>query len=84
MGKFKQESRDQGMTYALVIRQVADDSPHESIPEEAKPLLQHFSDLISDELPNNLPPMRDIQHAIDIVPGSSLLNLPAYRQSTPN
>ena len=60
MSKFEQESRDQDMMYALVIRQVLDESPHESIPEEVKPLLQHFSDFIPDELPNNLPPMRDI------------------------
>ena len=67
--------------YAFVIRQVADDSPHESIPEKAKPLLQHFSDLIPSELPKNLPPMRDIQHAIDLVLGSSLSNLLAYWMS---
>ena len=67
------------MMYALVIRQVTYDSSHESIPEEVKQLLQHFSNLIPDELPNNLPHMRDIQHAIDLVPSSSLPNLPAYR-----
>ena len=78
MSKFEQESRDQDLMYALVVRQVTDDLAHESIPAQVKPLLQHFSDLIPDELPNALPPTRDIQYAIDLVPGSSLLNLPAY------
>lgn len=42
-------------------------------------LLQEFVHLSPDELPNELPPMKNAQHYIDFVPRSSLLNLPHYK-----
>ena len=49
------------------------------IPSAIESLLQEFKDVVVDEMPAGLPPTRGIEHQIDLVPGASLPNRPAYR-----
>lgn len=47
----------------------------------AQALLNQFTHVFPDEIPNGLPPKRDIQHHIDFIPGAILPNKPAYRMN---
>ena len=68
--------------FALVVKEVALDS-FEEPRKEVRSMLQKFQYVFPKELPNQLPPMRDIQHAINLIPGAALPNLPHYRMSLP-
>ncbi|XP_058103238.1 uncharacterized protein LOC131246829 [Magnolia sinica] len=78
--EFEKEAKEDSMVYALVAREITPEVPSE-LPCEVTSVLKEYSDVFPEDLPNELPPMRDIQHAIDLVPGSTLLNLPHYRMN---
>lgn len=42
------------------------------MPESVKSLLEAFVDVFSKEFPKGLLPLRDVQHQIDLVPGTNL------------
>jgi len=48
------------------------------LPRHIKELLEEFKDVFPDELPKGLPPIRGIEHEIDLVPGASLSKRPTY------
>jgi hypothetical protein len=48
---------------------------------EFKAMMESFEDIMSSELPKELPPTREVEHEIDFIPGSSIPNRAAYRYS---
>jgi hypothetical protein len=51
----------------------------DDLPEEIQELLEEFADIVVDELPHSLPPMRSVSHHIDLIPRASLSNKAAYK-----
>jgi hypothetical protein len=51
----------------------------DDLPEEVQELLEEFTDIVVDELPRSLPPIRSISHQIDLIPGASFPNKAVYR-----
>lgn len=79
--KFTQETHDYGVIFALIAKPSAPQSDAEALPAEVSTILEEFLDITPEELPHILPPMRDIQHVMDLVPGATPPNMPAYRMS---
>lgn len=81
---FERESGRSGVVFAVMAKETSNPAP--TTPQETflkvSKLLSEFLDVAPNELPNDLPPMRNIQHAINLVPGSQLPNLPAYRMNS--
>ena len=74
-GDFLVESKETKQRFALVVKEV---NPVIEVPENMKPILEEFQRIVHDELSDELLPMRDIQHRIDLIPGASLPNHPYY------
>lgn len=52
------------------------------LPIEISSLLDEFTNVIVDELPNALPHVRSIKHHIYLIPGSNLPNKVAYQMTS--
>jgi hypothetical protein len=51
----------------------------DDLPEEVHKLLEEFADIVVDELPHSLPPIRSVSHHIDLIPRASFSNKATYR-----
>lgn len=63
--------------YVLVV--VESNIAELKILKTVQPLLKLYEDVLPAAIPPGLPHMRDIQHCIDLLPGSSIPNKAAYR-----
>jgi hypothetical protein len=76
--EFIAEMLSSKVVYLLLNKEI---SKGEELPEEAKGLVEEFTDVFLGKLPDELPPLYEIQHQIDLVLGSSLPNRPHYYMS---
>jgi len=60
-GEFLMESKETKQRFSLAIKEVTQTA---RIPDKMKPLLEEFKGVVHDELPEGLPPMKDIQHTL--------------------
>ena len=52
-----------------------------SLPSSFTKLLHDYEDVFLDDVSSGLPPIRGIEHQIDLIPGAPLPNRPAYRSN---
>ncbi|PKI79014.1 hypothetical protein CRG98_000587 [Punica granatum] len=78
LARFEEEVDESQLIYVLLGKEVAGEA---SIPTVAAPIVAEYVDVFPDELPDGLPPLRDIQHRINLEPGVALPNGPHYKMS---
>jgi reverse transcriptase-like protein len=71
--------KSQQTAFCLFTKEVTTPTP---IPKELEPLMTQYMDVFLDDLPLGLPPLRGIEHQIDLIPGATLPNRPAYRTNS--
>jgi hypothetical protein len=67
--------------YAIICKEVLfsfEDMPP-SLPPAVANLLQEYMNVFPQDVPPRLPPIRGIEHQIDLIPGASLPNRAPYR-----
>ena len=46
---------------------------------KVKRLLEEYKEIVTNDIPDGLPPMRSISHCMDLIPKASLPNKSPYR-----
>lgn len=66
----------------VISKVVKEEGNSKNILAKIKSLLHEFKEIVVDDLPQELPPVRSISHQIDMIPSSSLPNKSPYRMTT--
>jgi hypothetical protein len=72
----KEIKEEEEMQFSMVRkpRVILTSTSVNDLPEEVQELLDNFVDIVVDELPNSLPPIKSISHHINLIPRESLPN----------
>jgi hypothetical protein len=77
----KEVKKRQEMQFVVVRKPIVilTSTSIDDFPEEVQELLDNFIDIVVDELPNSFPPIKSINHHIDLIPGEIIPNKAVYR-----
>jgi len=67
--------------YLLMPKNICLSSVQASLSLGMEQLLKEYDDVFPQDIPHGLPPQRGIEHNIDLIPGASIPNRPAYRSN---
>ncbi|XP_021757458.1 uncharacterized protein LOC110722472 [Chenopodium quinoa] len=77
-GEVLREIRDGSKLYIILMKEVESKEGENTSNPFLKPLLEEYKDVFPIDLPPDLPPLRGIEHQIDLILGSQLPNKPTY------
>ena len=63
-GEFLAESKEMKQRFAFIVKEEV--GPSVEVFEKMNPIMEKFQRIVHDELPDELPPMRDIQHILTL------------------
>ena len=80
--KFLQQLSKEEVSYVIVCKPTGNiEIDLSNFPVEIQDMLSEFGDIIVDDLPNELPPIRKISHHMYFISGMSLPNKDAYKMT---
>nr|GEW69470.1 hypothetical protein [Tanacetum cinerariifolium] len=77
--EFLTKAHEANSMFALIL--VEPNTCTYNIPHEVMSVLGEFKDVVSKELPLGLPPVRDIKHCTEFIPGAVIPHKAAYRMN---
>ncbi|XP_057249992.1 uncharacterized protein LOC130591095 [Beta vulgaris subsp. vulgaris] len=77
--EIEKELEEEHEGYLLMAKEVEGEQQPYKVPKHLEHVLDEYSDVFPQDLPPGLPPIRGIEHQIDLVPGASLPNKATYR-----
>jgi hypothetical protein len=83
--QFKREVQHGEALYLALVQAPAEHSSDSkaTISSDARAIINEFKDVFPDELPSGLPPRREIDHRIELLPGQQPPSRPTYRMGQP-